>query len=530
MNSHIIAPPLIFTLVARQPQINSTPQLHNTPTPKHCSSISNPNPKPLMFSAFHPPAPGATITDWEPGTTSDAAAAEKWPGWPGDCVFRMIVPVMKVGALIGRKGELIKKMCEESRARIRVLEGPLGDPDRIVLISGKEELEAPMSPAMDAVIRVFRRVNGLPENADNDNMAGVAFCSCRLLVANPQAISLIGKQGSMIKSIQESTGVSIRVLSGDHDCILAYLLQYFFAFPGLSCELDLSDEMPKYVGEDERIVEMQGEALKVLQALEAVVGHLRKFLVDHSVLPLFEKNYTSTTSQEHQIEPPVDKHSFLAASQTGLGSVYPLPSKRESLFFERELHLDPQINSPGLSAYRQDPGLSTARSSLGLGRPGAPIITQVAQTMQIPLSYAEDIIGTAGQNIAYIRRTSGAVLTVQESKVPDEITVEIKGTSTQVQIAQDLIQQSISNHRGPPPPGSYHELESISNRRGPLYGELETLSHHRGQLPGAYGELDPSLRPPHSQLGSSYPLSSLSSQRYHSYVYHDLGGYSSHRL
>jgi len=36
-------------------------------------------------------------------------------------------------------------------------------------------------------------------------------------------------------------------------------------------------------------VELQGEAMKVLKALEAVVGHLRKFLVDNSVLPLFEK-------------------------------------------------------------------------------------------------------------------------------------------------------------------------------------------------------------------------------------------------
>lgn len=30
--------------------------------------------------------------------------------------------------------------------------------------------------------------------------------------------------------------------------------------------------------------------MKVLNALEAVVGHLRKFLVDPSVLPLFEKS------------------------------------------------------------------------------------------------------------------------------------------------------------------------------------------------------------------------------------------------
>ena len=61
--------------------------------------------------------------------------------------------------------------------------------------------------------------------------------------------------------------------------------------------------------------------------------------------------------------------------------------------------------------------------------------------MQIPLSYAEDIIGIEGSNIAYIRRTSGAILTVQESRgLPDEITVEIKGTSPQVQLAQQLIQ------------------------------------------------------------------------------------------
>ena len=53
--------------------------------------------------------------------------------------------------------------------------------------------------------------------------------------------------------------------------------------------------------------------------------------------------------------------------------------------------------------------------------------------MQIPLEYAEDIIGIGGANIAYIRRTSGAILTVQESRgLPDEITVEIKGTSSQV--------------------------------------------------------------------------------------------------
>lgn len=43
-------------------------------------------------------------------------------------------------------------------------------------------------------------------------------------------------------------------------------------------------------------MEVQGESVKVIKALESVVGHLRKFLVDHSVLPLFEKNVSSCLS------------------------------------------------------------------------------------------------------------------------------------------------------------------------------------------------------------------------------------------
>ena len=68
--------------------------------------------------------------------------------------------------------------------------------------------------------------------------------------------------------------------------------------------------------------------------------------------------------------------------------------------------------------------------------------------MQVPLSYAEDIIGVAGSNIAYIRRTSKAILSIQESRgMPDEITVEIKGTSAQVQMAQQLIQVGVLNSK-----------------------------------------------------------------------------------
>ena len=66
---------------------------------------------------------------------------------------------------------------------------------------------------------------------------------------------------------------------------------------------------------------------------------------------------------------------------------------------------------------------------------------QVTQKMQIPLSYADAIIGTSGANVSYMRRTSGATITIQETRgVHGEMTVEVHGTAAQVQTAQQLVQ------------------------------------------------------------------------------------------
>lgn len=85
-----------------------------------------------------------------------------------------------------------------------------------VLISGREDPDAPLSPAMDATLRVFKRVSGLSsaeESGAGSTATMAAFCSLKLLVAASQAVHLIGKQGSTIKLIQESSGASVRVLT-----------------------------------------------------------------------------------------------------------------------------------------------------------------------------------------------------------------------------------------------------------------------------------------------------------------------------
>ncbi|GAB4837675.1 hypothetical protein Ancab_002526 [Ancistrocladus abbreviatus] len=409
------------------------------------------------------PQPDSTAAE------SEKPVALKWPGWPGDNVFRLIVPVLKVGSIIGRKGELVKKICDETRARVRVLEAPVGTMDRVVLISGKEEPAALLSPAMDAVLRVFKRVTGLVAGEADDKVSaieGAGFCSIKLLVASTQAVSLIGKQGSVIKAIQESSSAVMRILS--------------------------EDELPSYAASDERIVEIHGEGLKVLEALESVVRHLRKFLVDHSVVAVFEKNYNAIISQDRAADAWSDRTTqSLAqhASKTAISSDHSLSFKSDP-YFDREIQMDSKMLHSGSSLYAGDSGMGGLRS-MGVTRAAAPIVTQVTQTMQVPLSYAEDIIGIGGANIAYIRRTSGAILTVQESGGrPDEITVEIKGTSSEVQAAQQLIQDFIN---------------------GP-----------KEQSRGVYGNFGDGL--------SSYSRLSDNSYRPSSFSSHSLGGYGSPRL
>jgi poly(rC)-binding protein 3/4 len=140
-------------------------------------------------------------------------------------------------------------------ARVRILEGPIGTGERVVLVSGKEEPEAEISAAMEAVLRIFKRINGILEPG-TENMASAAqvpvVYTIRLLVVSSQAVNLIEKQGSSIKSIQEASSARI--------CVITL------------------DERFYYASEDERIVEIQGETQNVQNDLQLVVGQGSAFV------------------------------------------------------------------------------------------------------------------------------------------------------------------------------------------------------------------------------------------------------------
>jgi poly(rC)-binding protein 2/3/4 len=64
--------------------------------------------------------------------------------------------------------------------------------------------------------------------------------------------------------------------------------------------------------------------------------------------------------------------------------------------------------------------------------------------MQVPLAYAEEIIGVRGENIEFIRSVSGAVVVLEEIGDYQKVRVMIEGTPSQVQTAHQLV-QVISN-------------------------------------------------------------------------------------
>ncbi|KAK9057363.1 hypothetical protein SSX86_022198 [Deinandra increscens subsp. villosa] len=386
---------------------------------------------------------GGDVVEGGGAAAAVGVVEDKWPGWPGENVFRILVPAQKVGSIIGRKGEYIKKTCEETRARIKILDGPPGINERAVLISAKEEPEISIPPAMDGLLKVHQRVVDDYKDSTHGPPGGPPIITTRLLVAGAQGGSLIGKQGATIKTIQDSSNCKIRVMG---------------------------ENLPIFAIPDDSVVEIHGEPTSVHKALELIATHLRKFLVDRSVIGIFEMQMQMPSSRPNQEMPP--PQPWGAPSPQGFPGGGPGfgPGFGQNPFMPPQHHFDnyyPRMDMPpsldkqprqGPPSYGRDP--STGPPQTASVQPQQSAVAKVSQNMQVPLSYADAVIGTSGTNISYIRRASGATIAIQETRgVPDEMTVEINGSASQVQTAQQLIQNFVAeaataaqqNSTAPPP-------------------------------------------------------------------------------
>lgn len=96
------------------------------------------------------------------------------------------------------------------------------------MVSAKEEPTAPLPPAIDGLLRVHKRVvDGLETDSSHPTSVVGGKVSTRLLVPASQAGSLIGKQGTTVKSIQEESNCIVRVL-GTGFLLTAILSHVFY--------------------------------------------------------------------------------------------------------------------------------------------------------------------------------------------------------------------------------------------------------------------------------------------------------------
>uniref|UniRef100_A0A8C4QHB8 Zgc:110045 n=1 Tax=Eptatretus burgeri TaxID=7764 RepID=A0A8C4QHB8_EPTBU len=121
--------------------------------------------------------------------------------------LRLLMHGKMVGSIIGRKGDTVKKMREESGARIIISEGSC--PERIVTITGPT----------DAIFKAFSMITNKFEEDISTAMANSLMPSrppvtLRLVVPASQCGSIIGKGGLKVKEIRESTGAQVQV-AGD---------------------------------------------------------------------------------------------------------------------------------------------------------------------------------------------------------------------------------------------------------------------------------------------------------------------------
>jgi len=136
-----------------------------------------------------------------PSVMDDAADDSKrvrTDGENGAIVTKLLIPAKSAGAVIGKQGSGLGKIREECGVKVGMMQpsqAPYWPEDRVVV------LEGPVANRAAAVSAVLQAAFQGMENE----------CALKMLVTQADAGAIIGKQGSMLKQIRESTGISTQV-------------------------------------------------------------------------------------------------------------------------------------------------------------------------------------------------------------------------------------------------------------------------------------------------------------------------------
>lgn len=169
-------------------------------------------------------------------------------GTEDELTIRMLCPNGRIGGVIGKGGNVIKRMREETGAKIKVGDAGSDSDERVIQISSTEFLESFTSPGIEAALQVYTRLSDIQMEKDKDNNSFTA----RLLVPANHIGCLLGKGGNIISEMRKVTRANIRILP--------------------------KEELPKCALENDELVQIMGDQSVVQDALTHVLTKLRNNL------------------------------------------------------------------------------------------------------------------------------------------------------------------------------------------------------------------------------------------------------------
>ena len=122
---------------------------------------------------------------------------------------RMLCPVALVGAMIGKKGENIRKVRLATSSEVVVDHLVQSSDERVIRMSSAEGLVAMVESL--CVLQISSISDGSDDAMISDD-TDEGSCDVRLLVDTSQVGFLVGKAGASIKAIVEESGAQVRIL------------------------------------------------------------------------------------------------------------------------------------------------------------------------------------------------------------------------------------------------------------------------------------------------------------------------------
>ncbi|XP_020813571.1 poly(rC)-binding protein 3 isoform X14 [Drosophila serrata] len=361
--------------------------------------------------------------------------------------IRLIMQGKEVGSIIGKKGEIVNRFREESGAKINISDGSC--PERIVTVSGTT------NAIFSAFTLITKKFEEWCSQFNDVGKVGKTQIPIRLIVPASQCGSLIGKSGSKIKEIRQTTGCSIQVAS---------------------------EMLPNST---ERSVTLSGSAEQITQCIYQICLVMLESPPRGATIPYRPKpqvtgpvilaNGQAFTIQGNYAVPTQEVAKNPLASLAALGLAGMNPASTGGINHTGELsasaarcQTDFQSNLGSAPAALA----ALAGSQLRTANPA-----NRAQQQQHEMTVSNDligcIIGKGGTKIAEIRQISGAMIRISNCEEREggntDRTITISGNPDSVALAQYLINMRISMETAGLPIPGYHYLAPSAIVKTPIH-------------------------------------------------------------